>query len=227
MSPPLVKVHEPTHAIRVPAPTVKTEPADHVALGVVAVEDAIDRDTRPVIVALERDNSVKLVRVSRSAARIRLAEETEELDIDAIEADSEKEDGRDTDAQDDIVRAGHHALLLELPNVDALLEMTSEGVLKIVKNDTPASAPDHAHAGSVTVDVGGSHSVEPDVSVRELTRGIMLELTGDADREHRNGRCGCIVNASLVEDARYEPPAFTVRTFVIPTPTDPAASQLT
>ena len=227
MSPPLAKMHEPMQLIAVPAPTVKSEPADHTAFAVVAVEDVIDKDMRPLIDALMIDERVAPVIDSCSAMRKRPVAETTLLNIDMALPESAKEDGRVTEAQDDIVRAGHQALLLALPRVDALLATTNDGVFEIVKEDTPASTPDHAHDGSVTVDVGGSHSVEPDVSVRELTRGIMPELTGDADREHRNGRGGCIVNASLVDDATYIPPASTVRTFVTPSATDPAASQLT
>ena len=141
-------------------------------------------------------------------------------------ADNAKLVGSVTEAHDEIVKEGHHALLLVLPSVDAPLDIVREGVLDIVNVDTPAKTPDHVHDGTVTVDVGGSHSVDPAVSTIELMRGIMVTLTGDVDREHKNGRGGCRVYASLVVEAEYAPPESTLYAFVTPGATASAASQL-
>ena len=208
MSPPLINLHEPSHTIVAPAPTEKKEPADHTPLVVVAVDDAIEREVRPVMETLETG----LITLPA---------------MDKISAVSANDDGSVTDAHDDIDSFGHHALLLALPSVRALPVTTNVGVLNIVRSDMPASMPDQDHDGKVTVDVGGSHSVEPDVSVRELMRGMITEMTGDADCEHRNGRGDCIVNASLVDSGVYEPLERTESTFVTPGAIELAASQLT
>ena len=208
MSPPLINLHEPSHTIVAPAPTEKKEPADHTPLVVVAVDDAIEREVRPVMETLETG----LITLPA---------------MDKISAVSANDDGSVTDAHDDIDSFGHHALLLALPSVSALPATANVGVLSTVRSDTPASTPDQDHDGKVTVDVGGSHSVEPDVSVRELMRGMITEMTGDADCEHRNGRGDCIVNASLVDSGVYEPLERTESTFVTPGAIELTASQLT
>ena len=121
-----------------------------------------------------------MLRTRALSARLPDDDDVSELD-DSVSASppSVNVDGSDTDAHDDSVSVGAHTTLLAFCAVRAPLVITSDVAFAMVRFETPASAPDQDHDASDIVDVGGSHSVEPDDSTSEPTAGMMEALTGE------------------------------------------------